>query len=316
MSFRSPFRGRRATACGLLAGLLFLPAGSAAAEDATPAPATLTLAATPAIPAAAQASAFFVGTATVILRYGPFTLLTDPNFLHQGEAAHLGYGLTSKRLTNPAIDIDALPPIDLVLLSHYHGDHFDEVVEARLNKNLPIVTTPAAVKHLRNHGFESLHPLKTWQSLEVSKGGARLRLTALPGRHGPPLVALALPEVMGTMVEFLDPRGKVEYRLYLSGDTRVFDELREIPKRFAPIDLALLHLGGTRLLGVLVTMDAAEGLQMLQLLDPDLAVPLHYDDYPVFKSPLEDFLAAARQAGFENRLRVLRHGDSLPLTPR
>ena len=44
-------------------------------------------------------SIFFVGNATVILRYGGFTVLTDPNFLHQGDHAHLGYGLKSLRLT-------------------------------------------------------------------------------------------------------------------------------------------------------------------------------------------------------------------------
>ncbi len=63
---------------------------------------------------------FFVGTATIILRYAGFTILTDPNFLHAGDHIHLGYGLTSERLTEPAINIE--------VLSHYHGDHFDRLV--------------------------------------------------------------------------------------------------------------------------------------------------------------------------------------------
>ena len=52
---------------------------------------------------------FFIGTATVILRYAGFTILTDPNFLHQGDHIHLGYGLPSTRRTDPAIDINELP---------------------------------------------------------------------------------------------------------------------------------------------------------------------------------------------------------------
>jgi L-ascorbate metabolism protein UlaG (beta-lactamase superfamily) len=52
----------------------------------------------------------FVGTATTVLRLGGFTLLTDPNFLHRGQRAYLGYGLTSKRLTEPALQPDELPP--------------------------------------------------------------------------------------------------------------------------------------------------------------------------------------------------------------
>ena len=59
-----------------------------------------------------QGSIFFVGTATVILRYAGFTLLTDPNFLHAGDHVHLGYGLTAERPTNPAMEIEQLPPPD------------------------------------------------------------------------------------------------------------------------------------------------------------------------------------------------------------
>ncbi|HEX8091651.1 MAG TPA: MBL fold metallo-hydrolase, partial [Blastocatellia bacterium] len=88
-----------------------------------------------------RGSIFFVGTATVILRYGGLTILTDPNFLHSGDHVHLGYGLTSKRLTDPAMDIHELPPLDLCVLSHLHGDHFDRIAEEKLDKSLPIITT-------------------------------------------------------------------------------------------------------------------------------------------------------------------------------
>lgn len=87
-------------------------------------------------------SIFFVGTATVIIRYAGFTILTDPNFLHSGDHVHLGYGIRSERKTDPAIEIEELPSdIDFVLLSHYHGDHLDRIVEEKLDQSLPIVTT-------------------------------------------------------------------------------------------------------------------------------------------------------------------------------
>src|SRR3954453_13557798 len=91
-----------------------------------------------------RGSIFFIGTATVVLRYAGFTILTDPNFLHAGDHVHLGYGITAERLTNPAIDIDAPPPLDFCLLSHYHGDHFDRIASDRLRKDLPIITTAHA----------------------------------------------------------------------------------------------------------------------------------------------------------------------------
>lgn len=64
---------------------------------------------------------------------GVLTLLTDPNFLRQGQRAYVGHGLVSKRLTEPALGIAHLPALDAVLLSHVHGDHWDRVAQAGLD---------------------------------------------------------------------------------------------------------------------------------------------------------------------------------------
>ena len=60
--------------------------------------------------------------------------------------------------------------------------------------------------------------------------------------------------------------------------------------RTGPLDAAVVHLGGTRALGVLVTMDGSQGVDLVRLLKPSVTVPVHYDDYTVFRSPLQDFL--------------------------
>ncbi len=80
-------------------------------------------------------SVFFIGNATVLIRFGGFTILTDPTFIHMHEEVSIGYGMHSKRLTDPALEIADLPPLDFVLLSHFHGDHFDQVAEAELDKD-------------------------------------------------------------------------------------------------------------------------------------------------------------------------------------
>ncbi len=66
-----------------------------------------------------RASVKFVGTATVLLQLGEFTVLTDPNFLHQGQLAYLGKGLFSRRLTEPAMQPSELPSLDCVVLHTY-----------------------------------------------------------------------------------------------------------------------------------------------------------------------------------------------------
>ncbi|GAC1359071.1 MAG: MBL fold metallo-hydrolase [Ktedonobacteraceae bacterium] len=257
-----------------------------------------------------QGSIFFVGTATVILRYAGFTILTDPNFLHQGDHVHLGGGLTSARLTNPAIDMEQLPPFDLVLLSHMHEDHFDRMVQKKLDKGTAIVTTPQATTVLRHKCFTALEPLHTWETLTVTKGDYVLRITAMPGKHGPGIMNAMLPSVMGSMLEFQNRAGKTLLRLYITGDTLMHEHLQEIPQRYPDIDLALLHLGGTRIFGILLTMDAMQGIEAVKLMNARKNIPLHYNDYPVFKSPLADFKALVTMSGLEDRVHYMDHGGT------
>lgn len=270
---------------------------------------SLTLPAGPATAAVDEGSVQFIGTATVLVRYRGLTILTDPNFLHKGEHVHLGYGLTSERLTDPAIDLDQLPPIDLVVLSHMHEDHFDKLVQQKLDKNTPIVTTPAAAQALRKLGFVRATGLATWDRIAVKKGAVRLRITSAPGRHGKLGMQALLPDVMGAIYDFGPDPAHPAYRMYVSGDTLVYDDLKTIPQRFPGIDLALLHLGGTRILGVFkVTMDGADGVQLLQIVQPRHAIPIHFDDYDVFKSPLADFARRVEAAGWADRVTYLAHG--------
>jgi L-ascorbate metabolism protein UlaG (beta-lactamase superfamily) len=164
----------------------------------------------------------FGGTATTLLRLGPFTLLTDPNFLHRGQRAYLGYGLWTRRRTEPAIRPETLPPLDAVLLSHLHGDHFDRIAKKRLDRRPPILTTHQAM---------------------------------------------------------------------------------------------VIHLGGTRVLGVTVTMDARQGADLVDLLAPTVTVPIHYDDYTAFRSPLVDFVTEVARRAPATQLRVVERGQSVGLGP-
>jgi L-ascorbate metabolism protein UlaG (beta-lactamase superfamily) len=265
----------------------------------------------------------FIGTATVLLRYAGFTILTDPNFLRQGERVSLGYGLHATRQTEPAYSLDALPPLDLVVLSHLHEDHFDRKVQLRLNKALPIVTTPEAAATLRRGGFRGARGLGTWQSILFVKGNAeagaddtRLRITALPCTHGPGVLAAALPAVMGSLLDFIGPDGRLRYRIYITGDTLLYDFLAQIPRRCPDIDLMLLHLGGARVLGLPLTMNAQQGVEAVRLIAPRTAIPIHYDDYDIFRSHLGDFAGAVNAAGLDHSVTYLWRGETNSFAPR
>ncbi len=265
----------------------------------------------------ATASLTFIGNATTLLRLNGVTLLTDPSFLHAGDHVHVGYGLFAKRLLDPALELADLPPLDALLLSHLHGDHWDPPAERGLDHALPLITTKQAAKVLASRGFTRTHGLDHWDEIALDKpGGGGLKITAVPAQHGPKPVAALLPATNGHIIDVPREGGR-PLRVYISGDTLVHDALREIPRRFPGIDVALLHLGGTRIpsakLGVLVTLDAAGGVEAVRIVDPRTVVPIHTDDWNLFSSGLDEFVAAMRAAGLAEKLRVVGRGETMSL---
>jgi L-ascorbate metabolism protein UlaG (beta-lactamase superfamily) len=257
----------------------------------------------------------------MLLRIGAVTLLTDPNFLHRGQRAYLGYGLWTKRLTEPALQPTQLPALDGIVLSHMHGDHWDRIATTSLPRETPVVTTPQAARHLSARGFTGTADLRAWQTHEFTSGTDTVRITSVPGVHGPGPLDKALPQVMGSVIELV--RGgsagsgaagpDVAWRGYISGDTLYRPFLGEVLERCGPLDVLIPHLGGTKALGVTVTMDARQGADLVELLKPPVTVPVHYDDYDRFKSLLGDFVAEVGRRELPGELRAVQRGDTISL---
>ena len=253
----------------------------------------------------------FIGNATTLLRLGSFTVLTDPNFLRRGQRAYLGKGLWSRRLHEPAMGIAELPVLDAVVLSHLHGDHWDRVARRGLDKGPPIVTTTHAARRLPRHGFTT-HGLETWQDHVLTRPGEELRIESMPGVHARGTMGKLLPPVMGSLLEHR-VNGAARLRVYLSGDTLTGNHLDAIRERHPDIDVAVVHLGGTRVMAHTVTMDALQGVDFLRRVAPRSAIPVHFDDYKVMRSPLADFLAAAGRADFGDLIRPVARGETVAL---
>ena len=260
---------------------------------------------------AAMGSLTFVGTATTLIRLGRFTVLTDPNFLHRGQRAYLGKGLWSRRLSEPALRVDELPRLDCVVLSHLHGDHFDRVARRGLVRTQPVLTTRQAARRLRAWGFEA-RGLDTWQQETLTREEETLTIESLPAVHARGLMGRLLPPVMGSLLEHRVD-GQVRHRVYVSGDTLTGDHVDQIAERHPHIDVAVVHLGGTRVLLHTVTMDAAQGVDFLSRSEPRQAVPVHYDDYGVFRSPLSAFLRLAEQSSSPCLVTPVQRGETLRL---
>jgi N-acyl-phosphatidylethanolamine-hydrolysing phospholipase D len=124
-------------------------------------------------------TATWIGHSTVLLQVGGLNILTDPVF---SQRAFPVQWMGPRRVMDPGLTIDRLPPIDLVLLSHNHYDHLDRPAVKRIARAHPRVSwvVPLGVgSYVRRWGAREITELDWWQEIEI-KG---VRITATPARH-------------------------------------------------------------------------------------------------------------------------------------
>ena len=167
---------------------------------------------------------------------------------------------------------------------------------------------------LSSLGFEQGYPLDTWESLMVQKGDATLTITAMPAKHATEeAVNELLMPVNGHLLDFSGNDDHL-YRLYITGDTMLVASLEDIPRRYPDIDLGLIHTGGTTFLVTVVTMTGEQGVKAVEITKPRIAIPIHYNDFSVFLSGLDDFKKAARASTTSTEFVYLAHGETYKFT--
>jgi len=244
----------------------------------------------------------------VLIEVGGWRLLTDPTFDPAGGRYRFGWGTGSRKLTEPSTAAAALAPIDAVLLSHdQHDDNLDAAGRAMLPTAGTVVTTVSGAKRLGD-GARGLAP---WQATRLeATGRPSLEIVATPCRHGPPLSRPLVGEVAGFAISW---EGQEHGALWISGDTVLYDGVREVAERL-DVGTALLHLGGVRfpVTGPLhYTMTAAEAIELVGLIEPREAIPIHYEGWKHFRQgreAIERELAAA-PPGVAARFRWLPIGE-------
>jgi N-acyl-phosphatidylethanolamine-hydrolysing phospholipase D len=180
-------------------------------------------------------SATWVGHSTVLLQLGPLNVLTDP--MWSDRASPLQW-IGPKRVSSPGLDFDALPEIDVVLLSHNHYDHLDKRTARRIAERFPNASWLCPLRLgslLRSWGVKHLVERDWWQSVDTPIFSA----TATPAQH---FSARGLGDRGDTLwcgwtIESDD------VRVYFAGDTALHPEFADIGERRGPFDLVMLPIG-------------------------------------------------------------------------
>jgi N-acyl-phosphatidylethanolamine-hydrolysing phospholipase D len=188
------------------------------------------------VPRAARGhrSVTWVGHSTVLLQLGPLNVLTDPMW---SERASPVQWAGPKRMMPPALAFDALPEIDVVLLSHNHYDHLDTTTVKRIAKRFPNASWLCPLRVgplLRKFGVMHLVERDWWQSVETPV----FRATCTPAQH---FSARGLGDRNATLWcgWTLEAEGT---RIYFAGDTAYFPEFAKIGA-LGPFDLVMLPIG-------------------------------------------------------------------------
>jgi N-acyl-phosphatidylethanolamine-hydrolysing phospholipase D len=264
---------------------------------------------------AAEHTATWIGHSTILLQMGGLNVLTDPVF---SQRAFPVQWIGPRRVMDPALALEALPPLDVVLLSHNHYDHLDKAAVKRLARAHPDVSwvVPLGLgAYVRAWGVRHIVELDWWQQVDV-KG---LRVTGTPARH---FSARRLGDRCKTLwcgyaIE------TDEARAYFAGDTAYHPEFGEIAARCGAFDFVMMPVGAydPRWFMNVVHVDPEEAVQAYVDLTSIVVAPLplmlaiHWGTFRLTDEPMDEpprrVTAAWRHRGLsESRLWVPAFGET------
>ncbi len=237
----------------------------------------------------------WIGHASFLVQFSDLNVLIDPNFAN--------WLFLLKRIKRAGCRIRDLPPIDLVLLTHAHFDHFHRPTLRKLPAP-KIGVMPWGVGDLAHDlGFDRVIELQTWESF--SHGDWKVTLT--PSKHWGARTIHDEHRGYGGFV--LEHQGR---RIYHAGDSAYFDGFKEIGRRLGP-EIALLPIGAYYPESFRhVHMGPDDALQVFHDIKAKWFIPMHYGSFKLsfedMDAPPRWLQALAKKTGVSHHIRMLEEG--------
>jgi L-ascorbate metabolism protein UlaG (beta-lactamase superfamily) len=255
-----------------------------------------------------RVSATFIGHSTFLLQIGGICVLTDPIWSERCSPVSFA---GPRRARRPGQSLDALPGVDIILVSHNHYDHMDLPTLRKVRKRwAPLVATGLGnAHHLAKAGIPSAVELDWWQSTEL----AGARITYVPAQHFSSRGLYDRNKCLwgGFVVE---AGGAV---VYFAADTGYSPHFEEIGSKFPRIDLALLPIGAyePRWFMSQQHMDPPEAVRAHLELRPARSIGIHFGTFQLtdeaIDAPVISLRESRAQAGLaEADFDVLAFGET------
>lgn len=254
----------------------------------------------------------FINHATFLLRTSDWSILTDPHF---GERASPVSFAGPKRVRRPAYEMDQLPKIDFVLISHNHYDHLDLGTLRQLkNKFDPEIFVPLKVKtFLADQKIPNATDMDWWNSV----GRQEISVTFVPAEHWSARTPWDRNKTLwgGYVLKW---QGK---QIFFAGDTGYADHFKKIRERLGAMDVALMPIGAyePRWFMKAHHMNPAEAVQAHLDLQARRSIGMHFGTFQLtnegYDQPRDHLLAAMSAKGLDAQVFIApKFGQTLIFT--
>ena len=241
--------------------------------------------------------ATWLGHSTVLIEIDGLRVLTDPVWGPRASPSRLA---GPKRFQPVPIALRALPPIDLVLVSHDHYDHLDyPTIRELARHDVPFVTSLGVGAHLEAWGVapERITELDWWESHTLRN--AELTVTAAPSQH---FSGRGLKDRNATLWSSLAIRTP-RHAVFFSGDTGLTTEYATIRERLGPFDLVMLEVGAFHPSWGDIHLGPANALEAWSLLGGGAFLPVHWGTFSLalhaWDEPAETLLSLGSAKGVQ-----------------
>jgi len=254
-------------------------------------------------------TAAWIGHSTVLLNVFGVTVLTDPVLFPRIGIRLPFLTIGPKRLTKPALEFRNLPPVNLVLLSHAHFDHFDLRTLHCFGKATQVVTAPRTRDLLRWTRLRDITELRWGEAHEVHASGGAIVVRAFRGQH------------WGARLQYDDFRGYNGYVLERYGRRVIFAGDTAFTERFAQLrdgrtyDLAIMGIGAYQP-WIQSHSTPEQAIAMANAAGARHVMPVHHQTFKLsfepFREPIERFEAALQNE--PERIALREIGETFVLS--
>jgi L-ascorbate metabolism protein UlaG (beta-lactamase superfamily) len=253
--------------------------------------------------------ATWLGHSTVLLEIDGVRVLTDPVWGTRASPSRLA---GPRRFQPVPVPLQAMPPVDLVVVSHDHYDHLDyPTVRALARTQVPFVTSLGVGAHLEAFGVapQRITELDWWQTHALP--GTGLTVTAAPSQH---FSGRGLKDRNATLWSSMVLRS-ARHSVFFSGDTGLTSEYATIRERLGPFDLVMLEVGAFHPAWGDIHLGPAHALQAHALLGGGAFLPIHWGTFALALHDWDEPPETLLKLGLPNGVPLLMPRLGEPVEP-